>query len=201
MGIYPRDPFVGIDEEGVGELVAIAAERGRRVRPDMKLGICGEHGGDPALDRLLRGAEARLRQLLALSRADRAAGGGASGVDRRRSKKGLRRAGPCGPAPILWMAAFGGLAACRLWSLDRAKLSLTIRLPKRPRSRRCWHERRLLRSYACRELSQPPLAVQQCMLDHAYPVQLKRFPALNGGHVVTDGAARDCRRQRRVPRR
>jgi pyruvate,orthophosphate dikinase len=48
MGIYPRDPFVGIDEEGVGELVAIAAERGRRVRPDMKLGICGEHGGDPA---------------------------------------------------------------------------------------------------------------------------------------------------------
>jgi pyruvate,orthophosphate dikinase len=48
MGIYPRDPFVGIDEEGVGELVAIAAERGRRVRPNMKLGICGEHGGDPA---------------------------------------------------------------------------------------------------------------------------------------------------------
>jgi pyruvate,orthophosphate dikinase len=48
MGIYPRDPFVGIDEEGVGELVAIAAERGRAVRRDLKLGICGEHGGDPA---------------------------------------------------------------------------------------------------------------------------------------------------------
>jgi pyruvate,orthophosphate dikinase len=47
-GIYPRDPFVGIDEEGVGELVEIASERGRNVRPDLKLGICGEHGGDPA---------------------------------------------------------------------------------------------------------------------------------------------------------
>ena len=48
QGIYPRDPFVGIDEEGVGELIAIAAERGRAARPDLKLGICGEHGGDPA---------------------------------------------------------------------------------------------------------------------------------------------------------
>ncbi len=47
QGIYPRDPFVGIDEEGVGELVQIAAERGRAARPGLKLGICGEHGGDP----------------------------------------------------------------------------------------------------------------------------------------------------------
>ena len=48
QGIYPRDPFVGIDEEGVGELVQIAADRGRAARPGIKLGICGEHGGDPA---------------------------------------------------------------------------------------------------------------------------------------------------------
>ncbi len=47
-GIYPRDPFVSIDAEGVGELVAIGAERGRAARPGLKLGICGEHGGDPA---------------------------------------------------------------------------------------------------------------------------------------------------------
>jgi pyruvate, orthophosphate dikinase len=47
-GIMERDPFVSIDREGVGELVRIAAERGRSVRPDVKLGICGEHGGDPA---------------------------------------------------------------------------------------------------------------------------------------------------------
>ena len=47
-GILPADPFVTLDQEGVGELVAIAAERGRKVRPGIKLGICGEHGGDPA---------------------------------------------------------------------------------------------------------------------------------------------------------
>ena len=47
-GILPADPFVSIDRDGVGELVRIATERGRKVRPNIKLGICGEHGGDPA---------------------------------------------------------------------------------------------------------------------------------------------------------
>jgi pyruvate, orthophosphate dikinase len=47
-GILPADPFVTLDREGVGELIRIAAERGRRTRRDLKLGICGEHGGDPA---------------------------------------------------------------------------------------------------------------------------------------------------------
>ena len=47
-GIIERDPFVTLDVDGVGELVKIAAERGRTTRPDIKLGICGEHGGDPA---------------------------------------------------------------------------------------------------------------------------------------------------------
>ena len=47
-GIYARDPFVSLDIEGVGQLVQMAAERGRATRPDIKLGICGEHGGDPA---------------------------------------------------------------------------------------------------------------------------------------------------------
>jgi pyruvate, orthophosphate dikinase len=47
-GIFETDPFVSIDPEGVGELVQIAVERGRRTRPGLKLGICGEHGGDPA---------------------------------------------------------------------------------------------------------------------------------------------------------
>jgi pyruvate,orthophosphate dikinase len=46
--IISRDPFVSIDEDGVGELMRIATERGRATRPDIKLGICGEHGGDPA---------------------------------------------------------------------------------------------------------------------------------------------------------
>jgi pyruvate,orthophosphate dikinase len=47
-GIYAKDPFVSLDVEGVGELVKLAAERGRATRGDIKLGICGEHGGDPA---------------------------------------------------------------------------------------------------------------------------------------------------------
>ena len=47
-GVLETDPFVTIDRDGVGELVTIAVERGRKVRPDIKLGICGEHGGDPA---------------------------------------------------------------------------------------------------------------------------------------------------------
>lgn len=46
-GIYPQDPFVSLDVEGVGELISLAVERGRATRPDIKLGICGEHGGDP----------------------------------------------------------------------------------------------------------------------------------------------------------
>jgi pyruvate,orthophosphate dikinase len=47
-GIYAKDPFVSLDVEGVGELIQIAAERGRKTRSGIKLGICGEHGGDPA---------------------------------------------------------------------------------------------------------------------------------------------------------
>jgi pyruvate,orthophosphate dikinase len=46
-GIFEKDPFVSLDQDGVGELVQIAAERGRATRSDIKLGICGEHGGDP----------------------------------------------------------------------------------------------------------------------------------------------------------
>jgi pyruvate,orthophosphate dikinase len=48
LGIFEHDPFVSLDVQGVGELVRIAAERGRVARPGLKLGICGEHGGDPA---------------------------------------------------------------------------------------------------------------------------------------------------------
>jgi pyruvate,orthophosphate dikinase len=47
-GIFLEDPFVSIEQDGVGELVRIGAARGRKARPDLKLGICGEHGGDPA---------------------------------------------------------------------------------------------------------------------------------------------------------
>ncbi len=48
QGLLRRNPFETIDQDGVGELVAMAVERGRRVKPKLKLGVCGEHGGDPA---------------------------------------------------------------------------------------------------------------------------------------------------------
>jgi pyruvate,orthophosphate dikinase len=48
LGILPKDPFVTLDVEGVGAVVRQAVERGRRVKPGLKMGICGEHGGDPA---------------------------------------------------------------------------------------------------------------------------------------------------------
>jgi len=46
-GIFARDPFATLDQQGVGQLVEIGVERGRKTRPDLKVGICGEHGGDP----------------------------------------------------------------------------------------------------------------------------------------------------------
>ncbi|PYO46423.1 MAG: pyruvate, phosphate dikinase [Candidatus Rokuibacteriota bacterium] len=47
-GLLPHDPFSVLDQEGVGELIRIGIERGRRTRPDLKIGICGEHGGEPS---------------------------------------------------------------------------------------------------------------------------------------------------------
>ncbi len=48
QGIFAKDPFVSIDQQGVGQLVKMGVERGRRCKPDLKIGVCGEHGGDPA---------------------------------------------------------------------------------------------------------------------------------------------------------
>ena len=54
-GVYERDPFVNIDEKGVGEMIAIAIERGRAANPRLKIGICGEHAGDPVSLRFFSG--------------------------------------------------------------------------------------------------------------------------------------------------
>ena len=70
-GVLERNPFEVLDVDGVGDLMRIAVERGRRTKPELKLGICGEHGGDPTLGRVLPRARARLRQLLAVPRAAR----------------------------------------------------------------------------------------------------------------------------------
>lgn len=48
QGILERDPFVSVDQAGVGPLVKLAVEKGKSVKPDLHLGVCGEHGGDPA---------------------------------------------------------------------------------------------------------------------------------------------------------
>jgi pyruvate,orthophosphate dikinase len=48
QGILPRDPFVAIDQDGVGSLMRMGVEKGRKTRPKLKVGICGEHGGEPS---------------------------------------------------------------------------------------------------------------------------------------------------------
>ena len=55
-GILPKDPFVSIDVDGVGALVKLAVERGRSTKANIKLGVCGEHGGDPDSIRFFREA-------------------------------------------------------------------------------------------------------------------------------------------------
>jgi len=56
LGILPDDPFGTIDQPGVGELVSIATERGRAAKPGLKVGVCGEHGGDPRSITFFHGA-------------------------------------------------------------------------------------------------------------------------------------------------
>ncbi len=85
-GILPSDPFESLDQEGVGKLVKMAAMDGRKPRPKLKLGICGEHGGDPRSIYLLPRGGPGLRELLALPGAHRPPGRRprAAGQDRRR---------------------------------------------------------------------------------------------------------------------
>ena len=71
-GVLERNPFEMLDQDGVGDLMRIAVERGRKTKPDLKLGICGEHGGEPTLGRVLPPDRARLRLLLAVPRPARA---------------------------------------------------------------------------------------------------------------------------------
>ena len=72
--ILESDPFARLDQEGVGELVKMAVERGRKGRINLKLGICGEHGGDPSTVEFCHNVGLNYRELLALPRANRAPG-------------------------------------------------------------------------------------------------------------------------------
>jgi phosphoenolpyruvate synthase/pyruvate phosphate dikinase len=80
LEIVKKNPFATIDQTGVGQLVEIAVSRGRATRPGLKLGICGEHGGDPSSSPFLREGRTRLRELLPLPGAGRAAGRRAGGL-------------------------------------------------------------------------------------------------------------------------
>ena len=92
IGIVERSPFARIDEQGVGELIRMAVERGRAARPELEVGICGEHGGDPDSIRFCHSGRARLRELLALPRPDRTRSRGAG--RRQRGLTWARRAQP-----------------------------------------------------------------------------------------------------------
>ena len=100
-GIVPIDPFVSIDREGVGELVQIGVERGRKVRPKLKVGICGEHGGDPASVAFCHEVEARLRVLLAVPGSDRAPRRRAGGARQDRRRPGVA------PRPVARLLSSG----------------------------------------------------------------------------------------------
>ena len=69
LEIVKKNPFATIDQNGVGQLMEIAVEQGRKTRPDIKLGICGEHGGDPDIGEILPSHRLELRELLAVPRA------------------------------------------------------------------------------------------------------------------------------------
>ena len=94
-GVLERNPFETLDQDGVGDLMRIGVERGRATKPEIKLGICGEHGGEPASVGVLPRARARLRQLLAVPRPARPARGGPGGAEggAPRRVRGRRRLG------------------------------------------------------------------------------------------------------------
>ena len=89
----PTSPSCPSTPRASGQLVQMACERGKKTRPDISLGICGEHGGDPGASILPRHAGPRLRVLLALPRADRAPRGGAGHAEEEAWR---RAAGPHG---------------------------------------------------------------------------------------------------------
>jgi len=80
LGILAKDPFVSIDVEGVGEMVRIAVEKGRAAKNGLKLGICGEHGGDPASIAFCEAGWIGLCIVFPVPGAGGAPGGGASGI-------------------------------------------------------------------------------------------------------------------------
>ena len=101
-GLLKRNPFETIDVGGVGELVKLGAQRGRQTKPDLKLGVCGEHGGDPESIDLFRAGRARLRELLAVP------GARSPGWPRRRQCSRTRSPARCSAPMIATLASEAG---------------------------------------------------------------------------------------------
>ena len=99
---------MSIDQDGVGELVRIGTERGRKARPDLKVGICGEHGGDPASIDFCHADRPRLRVLLAVPRA--------GGAPRRRAGRDQGEGSHSTPEPIASAARYRPTAIYRFGS-------------------------------------------------------------------------------------
>jgi pyruvate,orthophosphate dikinase len=143
-GVLPYDPFARLDDEGVGQLVRMACERGRQARPDLHLGVCGEHGGDPDsidfFDRVgldyvscspYRVPIARLaaaRATLARERERAAAGGGVAGAGQKAPGAGARTA-PAAQRPARTGRAAG---SARSAAAGRQKGAAAKRPAKRP---------------------------------------------------------------------
>ena len=89
LKIFKADPFAAIDQEGVGKLIEMAIKLGRKTRPDLEIGICGEHGGEPQLGRILLPRGHELRIVLALPRAR------SRGWRRRRRRSPATSRKPC----------------------------------------------------------------------------------------------------------
>ena len=118
---------------GVGQLVEIGVQKGREVKPDLKIGVCGEHGGDPASIRFFHEAGPRLRLLLALPRAHRAPGRGPGPA--REARGGLRRR----RADLLPLRRAGGSSSSRVRAAScsaSARGRCTGSTSRTPRSRR-----------------------------------------------------------------
>ena len=92
-GVLAHDPFATLDQEGVGELMRIAVERGRAANAGLKIGICGEHGGDPGICRGSATSRPRLRLVLAVPCPGRAARGGSGGAGRERRAQNVASGG------------------------------------------------------------------------------------------------------------
>ena len=88
LEIIKKNPFASIDQAGIGQLMKIAVEKGHKTRPDIKLGICGEHGGDPDVREILPQDRPDLRELLAVPRAGRAPRRRPGRAGRRNREKG-----------------------------------------------------------------------------------------------------------------